>query len=245
MSQDQRSYVAADMCAVLPMFKAACGGHGSATCRHAFYDDAVPVASTKRPIDALVGEWAAPIFKANGFKRQHRVFRAAGEHGIHLRIEFRLFPLPVRCDTFWFEWTEPTSPDGHGNLAGRVPIPPPMCLDRDFNAVFPPEYLLTHEDLWRVSDSTVDTYGPLLAQQVDRFMPHWRQVLAHSSTGPSSALQALDNERRLPRSATASAVATAVVAGRANSVADEIREVGTDHPDNVWATWWQGLLTKS
>lgn len=197
-----------------------------------------------RPVDVLTASWAAPAFKSSGFTRKNRVFTATGEHGVHLRIELRLHPLPVRCDTFWFEWT-PWSDDDHRHLASRVPIPPTLCLDRDYNTVFPSEYVVQSDDLWRVGADTAGAYGPLLVDQVARLMPYWQQILAQTSPEPPADIWATTRQLQIPRSDSAFAVAEAVVAGRANSVADDIRALAVEYPDNAWTQWWRSLLPAS
>lgn len=195
----------------------------------------------KRSIDVLVSDWAAAPFRAGGFKKKHRLFSATGERGVHLRIEFRLHPLPVRCDTFWFEWT-PSSQDDHRYLASRVPIPPAMCLDADYAAVFPPEYVMDSVDLWRVSADTVETYGPLLIDQIGRFMPYWQQILSGPTAQPPDTVWTCVKRLQPPRSELATEVAENVVAGHAEASAHQIRQLATQYPNNAWTLWWRGLL---
>lgn len=197
----------------------------------------------KRAIDALVSAWAGPSFRSAGFTKKHRVFTATGPQGVHLRIEFRLYPLPVRCDTFWFEWTSWTETD-RSHLAARVPIPPLMCLDRAFNAVFPPDYAWQAVDLWRVDAETVESYGPLLAEQVGRVLPYWSQILAQSAPpGPAEDIWKCMARLRPPRTEEAELATERVVAGQLDSVEREIRHLVVRYPDNVWTQWWSSLAS--
>jgi len=117
-----------------------------------------------------------------------------------------------------------------------------MCLDHEHNAIFPPSYTKQNDDLWRVCAATVDSYGPALVEQIDRFMPYWETLLDGDTPAAPPELWELLKQLKIPMDATAWEVAEGVVAGRTATLHNEIRHVGAAFPDNVWAIWWMSLI---